>query len=141
MARAPRSRRRVRVSTKQRAGFSWNTVGIGLLITAFAIGNLYLRTSAKRMLTQTHRMERRIQALIEENKNLQIQMIELSSAERIRKIAEERLGMVPIERAPHVVYYEERAQGNGRGDLLASNLVRKDLASLNPAVLLQEVGE
>ena len=141
MQRTVRRSRRVRVTRKQHASLSWNTIAIMLLVTSFGIGVLYLRTSMRRMLQESRQLEKQVENLVQQNKQLQIRMIELSSAERIQNIAEKRLGMVPIQRAPHVVYYEEKRAPHLENRELAVIVGPENLASLNPSVLLENVGQ
>ncbi len=141
MARRSRKRGRVRVVKRRRTSLNWNAIAVMLLVTSFGIGVLYLRTSMRRMLQQTRQLEKQVENLIQENKQLQIRMIELSSAERIQEIAEKRLGMVPIQKAPRVVYYEEKRPPRQNKELLAANLEPQNFVSINPSMLLKSAGE
>lgn len=138
--RSSRKHGRVRINRRKPRALNWNFLGVVLMLTLFGIAHLLQRTEMKRMIRQMNDLQRQVEDLVQENRRLQIRMIELSSASRIEKIAREKLGMVPLRRPPTVLKLpsvdRERREPP---EWAAANKPARDLALLNPQVLIGQL--
>ena len=121
--------------------FSRNFVAFILLVTVFALLHLWQKNNVKQMLVEISQMQRRVDNMVQENRQLQAKMFEMSTNVRLREIAEKRLAMVDPGNPPKVVFYQSKdKKENPPNPMLASMLADGDnLAFLNPITLVETV--
>lgn len=86
-------------------------VFVSALATVLYVNNVI---TVDRLLRDTEAMRKSIDSLRTVNQSLQTEVFRLQSAERVTRIATERLGMVPPPQAP-TVFSEEGEEGGADG--------------------------
>ena len=126
------SRQRVQVTRSPRL-FRRLVVGM-LFFTMLALIYIWQREFIKAEVLRIEGLEKTIQKIVEQNKRLQAKQIALSSAERIRRYATEKLDMDEPIVEPIILFYDDRLPQ----EILPKSLPPKqDILKANPELLAQ----
>lgn len=93
------------------------------------------------MLIEISIMEKKLDELVIDNRNLQREMYRLSANDMIRKKATKDLDMVEPRKRPEIVFYKDKNQANAESDMLSELFVGPDLIFQNPNSLINAIGE
>ena len=129
------------VNVVHRSIFSKNFFLVILLLTLFALIYLMQRNSIKGMLIDISRMQNKVSVLIQENRKLQTEMYELSSIDRIRRLAERELKMVEPEKPAKAVFYQSPEQSENNPKMLSDLYLQDNIAFRNPFSIINSISE
>jgi len=121
--------------------FNRTFVMIILLVTIFALAHLWQRSNVRQMLIEISQLQKRMDSLIQENRQLQAKMFELSTNERLRDIAKLRFDMIDPGNPPKIVLYPSKDEKDNLIDSKLAHIIidSENLAYLNPITLAENV--
>ena len=103
------------MTRKRAASRRWRFAVVVVVPVVLMLGSVYLHTVAAGLTGEVAGLEERLDRAEAEGERLEIQVAELSGADRVRSLAAEKLDMRGPRGADLEVYYEDGEDGTRRG--------------------------